>query len=377
MLRLLVNILSAKSGGAVSYVRNLIPRLQEGGRVNDSIQALVLCDATQKRVLDSCGQMSDAVLVAPTVALPALGRLRWERRELPKLVTEHAIDVLFTPYQVSTAITNAREVIMVRNMEPFLGSEYTYGVRGRIRNFLIRRATVASCQSAWQIIAVSEFVREYLQQHIGIESSRITRIYHGRDTFFEADENSGHTASHDGAMFLTCGSLLPYRRCEDVIKAFAVVAKRCPRRRLSLKIAGEGTEAKYRALLDTCVSKSGCSELIEFVGHVPKEQMRRLFRGCLACILSTEIEACPNTAIEALTSGCAIIASDAPPLPEILGTAPLYYPRRNVDELVKRMIQILEDPGLGNRCREAAAMQARCFDWNVCAQQTLALLSSI
>ena len=115
---------------------------------------------------------------------------------------------------------------MVRNMEPLRGAPYVYGWKGRFRNWLLRRATAAAVRSAHRVVAVSHFVSDYLEQHLHVDPSRIVCIHHGRDTFFERDETPDHTDEQGPApMFLTCGSLLPYRRCEDVIDAFALISK--------------------------------------------------------------------------------------------------------------------------------------------------------
>jgi len=376
MHEILINTLSARSGGAVSYVRNLIPRLCQVCQTNDRVHMSILCDDHHRELLKPFECTSDDLIVVPTSNLSRLARVLWEKRNLPRLVTQHDVDVLFTCYQVITATTQARDIIMVRNMEPFLATSYSYGFKGRLRNYVLRRASAASVRSAHRIVAVSDFVRHYLESSLGIDPSQIARIYHGRDTFFEFEKNCGYSKSVQQPVFLTCGSLLPYRRCEDVIDAFAIVAKRFPELRPTLNIAGDGTEFQYRRILAQRAVDSGVSAQIRFLGHVPKDRMRDLFQSCQLCVLATEIEACPNTAIEALTSGCAIIASNTDPLPEILGDSAVYYHPRNIEKLAEHMVQFLEEPDRANEYRKKAKNRAACFDWDTCAQMTFDLLAS-
>ena len=377
MPKILINILSNRSGGGVSYVRNLIPRLCRLRQADSRSPISILCDERQRELLEFYDDIHDQLISAPTANLAGLDRVRWEKRNLPAIVAEQNAEVLFTPYQVITAKTKARNVIMVRNMEPFLGASYVYGWKGRLRNFLLRRATAASVRSAHRVVAVSHFVSDYLKQHFYVDPSRIICIHHGRDTFFERDEGAEHSKEQGPApMFFTCGSLLPYRRCENVIDAFALATKRFTERRPTLVVAGAGTEPRYRATLERHAQESGIEKQIQFIGHVSKEEMKNLFHGCTACVLATEIEACPNTAIEALSSGCAIIASDSPPLPEILGDAAIFYPRQNVEKLAEQMTQLLEKPELANKYRKEARNRAKRYDWDTCAQQTFELLAS-
>ena len=366
----------------MSYVRNLIPRLCSLSQADSRVQISVLCDERHLELLEPFEGIRDHLITAPTANLSGLARVRWEKRNLPAIVSEHSVDVLFTPYQVITAKTEARDVIMLRNMEPLLGAPYIYGWKGRFRNWLLRRATITSVRSAHCVVAVSHFVGDYLEQHLHVDPSRIACIYHGRDAFFEREESSGLSEEGEQTpMFLTCGSLLPYRRCEDVIDAFALiskalVAKRHNEQQPILIVAGAGTEPRYEALLRRHAQKSGIENQIEFVGHVSREQMKNLFHRCLASVFATEIETFSHIAVESLSSGCAIIASDSPPLPEILGEAAIFYPRRNVEKLAEQMGQLLEQPNLANKHREAARNRAKHYDWDTCAQQTFELLTS-
>lgn len=368
----LVNCLSAKSGGAISYLRNLLPRLHQLAE-NSTVEMRFLCDGQQKTHLGRVD--AERIVDSPTDGLSALKRIGWEKKNLPALVRDHDVDVVYTPYQILNAKTPSRNVIMVRNMEPFLFGRYSYKLKGRLRNAVLRRATVKSIGNADRVIAVSGFVSEYLEENYGVQNEKLTKIYHGRDTFFESGDDQ-NSESPDTPFILTCGSLLPYRRCEDVIRGFQTLLSEPGYERFRLLVAGQGTEPKYRSMLEELAGNPAISGRVEFTGHVEKEKMKQLFRDCSICVLATEIEACPNIAIEAMSSGCTILAADNKPLPEMLGEAALFYKARDISQLGESLVRLLGDNKLREELSSKAIQRSRRYDWDRCASETFSLLTN-
>jgi glycosyltransferase involved in cell wall biosynthesis len=98
--------------------------------------------------------------------------------------------------------------------------------------------------------------------------------------------------------------------------------------------------------------------------------MKALYRQCDLCALATEIEACPNIAIEAMTAGCVIVSADKPPLPEIFQDASIFYEARNIAHLAEQMQLGLKDDRLRDDMRSKAKKRAESFSWAKCAGET-------
>jgi glycosyltransferase involved in cell wall biosynthesis len=268
----------------------------------------------------------------------------------------------------------ARNVVLVGNMEPFLYRRYRYSPDTRLRNWLLHRASVAAVRRAERTIACSRFVEEHLGGIPGVDRQRLYRIYHGRDRDFPGLwQRERPSLPVQSPFFLTCGSLLPYRRCEDVIQAFTRFAKSPGRESFSLVIAGTGTDRRYSRLLQEEASASGLGDRICFAGHVDRPIMSGLYSQCAACILATEIEACPITAIEALSCGCRIVAGSSPPMPEMLGDAALWFQPRAIEEMAARMAEAVDGPA-SNDLPARARARAEAFDWDECAKKTFQVL---
>ncbi len=351
------------------------------GNARNESQFFALCDRQQNSIID-CDQSQ--VLIGETDQLSGLKRSFWERKNLPDLVQAHKFDVVFTPYQVSSVKSQAKSVLMLRNMEPFFFHRYRYSWKTRLRNAVLKRSTIRSVKSADHVIAVSDFAQMQLVDKLAIPPDNVTRIYHGRDLFFAetaSDESTiKETVGFDliqTPYLLTCGSLLPYRRCEDVISAFHEIPN-IQSKNLKLIVAGDGRDDRYKKKLHGLVSELDLQKQVVFTGHVTKQIIRSLYQHAELVILATEIEACPNIAIECMSSGAAILASDSLPLPEIIGKSNArFFQARNVSQLATEICELLENSNETQQLKLAARQQANAYCWEKCAESTVQLLEKI
>jgi glycosyltransferase involved in cell wall biosynthesis len=380
-LNVLTYCLSSVSGGAVAYLQNLASLLAElFARGGEGHNLNFLAHEEQAPLLK--GVDDSQVCWVRGVRPEGYHRVVWERRNLTRILREHGANVLFTPYQIGPSVRGTKNVLMLRNMEPFLcgGHGYRYCLRSRLRNELLRQASLRSLRRADRVIAVSDFTQDRLTNRIGVENKRVRTIYHGRNEDFashgdvEKDHDVLDRCGVRNHYILTCGSLLPYRRCEDVIAAFNRCANHLPVR-VQLVIAGAEIDSRYARVVHGAIASSPLREQIRYVGHVPWDTMAALYRQCLAFVMASEIEACPNIAIEAMTAGSAIVSSDRAPLPEMFRGCSLEYRARDVAHLVRQMRLTVEDASLRRELKVRAKQRAEAFSWERCARETYAALT--
>ena len=378
-MRILMNCLSCVSGGAVAYLRNLTPRLHglfaesPGGN-----QLRILAHASQSDLLSDVPE--DALILVNGRRPLGYRRLLWEKRHLPRIAAEHDVDVVFVPYQVGMHVKGLRHIFMLRNMEPFFYRGYNYGWRGGLRNNLLHRYSVRTLRMADRVIAVSQFAHDWLVHSMNVRPERVRTVYHGRDESFTPEGNADgdrqlltQIGVRNGFL-LTCGSMLPYRRFEDVIAAFALVADPSGNG-LQLVIAGSGNERRYSEMVRRLAAQSLNPDRIVLPGHVDRLTMQALYRCCRICLVTTEVEACPNIAIEAMTIGCVIVSSNRPPLPAMFQGCSLEYNARDIRQMAEQIRKASESAPLRDRLRARALSRATAFSWKRCAKDTYAALT--
>jgi len=374
----LIDCLSSVSGGAASYLRNLGPLLSDRFEESPEGHCLKLLAHEEQRPLVQTIPDSRCIWMHGK-RLGGYRRVLWERMNLPRITREQRVDVLFTPYQIAPTVYGVKQVLMLCNMEPFRFRDFRYSPGTWLRNYVLHFHSLRSLRAADRVIAVSEFTKDQLVNSIGVGPYRVRTIHHGRDTEFspegdiKKDQKMLARIGLQGNYLLTCGSLLPYRRCEDVIAAFERCADLLDTE-TKLVIAGSGTDNRYVKLVRKAIENSPCRDRILAVGHVPRETMMALYRRCLLFVTATEIEACPNIAIEAMSSGCAIISSDRPPLPEMFKGCSLEFRARDIENMVLQLRTCLEDEALRCDLKARSAERAEAFSWEKCAEETYSAL---
>ncbi|MES2353813.1 MAG: glycosyltransferase family 1 protein [Pseudomonadota bacterium] len=335
-----------------------------------------------------CGNNLQGISIAANQTVKATGywtggmkRFVWERAHLSKLINSYGVKTLYTPYQVATQPKRVASICALRNLEPFFAHHYTYTKKAGLRNEILRHLTKRDLTRADVVIAVSDFARDFAVESLKIPQERIVRIYHGRDESLIGDETETdvqvrHTLNIKGRYILTAGSILPYRRVEDIIAAFdTAIASLDPDAKLI--VAGTGSDSGYKKKLERVIAASQNGKAIRLIGYVGRPEMRALYKGCDIFVSASEIEACPNIGIEAMTAGCAVIAADAGPAREIYGDGAAFYVPRNTAGLTNWMRTLWCEDRENQALRTRAVVRSRAFSWSDCAKRTAELLQSV
>lgn len=127
-----------------------------------------------------------------------------------------------------------------------------------------------------------------------ISKARIKRFYQRDASIIEPPVEIERIplSTKPGSYWLTGGRLVPYKRFDLVVRAFAKL-------NLPLKIFGQGPE---RSRLEKMAGSR-----TEFLGHIPEQNKIELFQNAIA-FLHPQIEDFGITAVEAMAAGRPIIA---------------------------------------------------------------------
>ena len=280
-------------------------------------------------------------------------------------VVAGAPDVVFVPTARHAEFGNLPVVTMVRNMEPltvpFDGNTWGEGLKNVARAWEARRA----CRRAARVIAVSEHVRDFIVSRWQIDQDRVGTVYHGVDRPGPAE------AAPDPARLrtlFTAGSIRPARGLEDIIRALPLIDPD-----VRLLIAGEADAgcAGYAEHLHRLCGDLGVTSRVTFAGQLGPADMTEAFRRCAAFVMTSRAEACPNTALEAMSCGCAIVSVDRAPMPEFFGEAALYYPLAEIPALAQQLRAVITSTAEHDRLAGAARRRAAGFTWEATRDRTI------
>jgi glycosyltransferase involved in cell wall biosynthesis len=109
--------------------------------------------------------------------------------------------------------------------------------------------------------------------------------------------------SDRGSVVLFCAKLQPWKRPQDILRAFARV--HVPDAQLIM--AGDGP---LRSELEAEATRLGLARRVQFLGFVNQSQLPALYRSADLMVLPSEYDACPVVVCEAMLCGCPVIMSD-------------------------------------------------------------------
>ncbi len=214
---------------------------------------------------------------------------------------------------------------------------------------------------------------------LGADPARAYRVLWGVDfeRFRSRDDRAWRRdlgfADEDIVYFSPRSFTQPYYNVDVVIEAAREVRERVPRARF-LFAGYEGDPAPFWDL----ARRAGIDDISVFRGRLPHDEFARALAGCDVFISVPSVDATAVSLLEALASGCAVVASSLASSLEWVrdGETGLVVPPRDEAALVEVLVRLGKEPGLRRRLGEAAARAVRPvagFDRNMAWAEQLVL----
>ncbi len=352
-------------GGYRKYLKNVIPLFSQ----HREVEALFCAAPDSLRIQEWFGAIKNVKFVNCRPFNP----LFQYDGDLIKCLDDFCPDVLFVPTDRYLKYKKVPLVNMIQNMLPFV-SIRNNTLHERLRNYAQRIVAKNALMKSDRVIAVSRYVKDYLVTKLKLSSERIGLVYFGVDAV--GDNESSCPVSIPGDwqndFLFTCGSIDPYRGLEDIAAALNILLSYG--KNVKLLIAGEVRNSMigYKKRLERLINRYGLSDKIHWAGKLDSQQIAWCYNNCRLLIVSSRVEAIPNTVLEALAHGCISVAADNPPFPELFRNSAVYYEPFKGESLAKKIREVLDWDS--NKRREVSGMaknEARRFSWGVTVDKTV------
>ncbi|MBD3248212.1 glycosyltransferase, partial [Candidatus Falkowbacteria bacterium] len=81
--------------------------------------------------------------------------------------------------------------------------------------------------------------------------------------------------------------------------------------------------------------------------------------------------------LEAMAKSCPVVSSDRSSMPEILGSAAVYFDPENRRDMLEKIVRVISDDGLRKKLIAKGRKQARLYDWWESALKTLNIYKKV
>jgi Glycosyltransferase len=111
--------------------------------------------------------------------------------------------------------------------------------------------------------------------------------------------------------------------------------------------------------------------------EVSQEKLQNLYGAASAFIFPSLYEGFGLPPLEAMASGCPVIASNAASIPEVCGEAALYFDPQSVQQLAEQMGKIVREKNLQRQLIRKGLEQSTHFSWESAAKLYRTLFLSL
>lgn len=299
-----------------------------------------------------------------------------EQLQLPRILGELAPDLVHIPHFNIPVMYRGPMVVTIHDLikQFSVGAQATtlpkplYWIKWMVHTMVIRRAVTA----ARAIIVPSAFTKHQLLHMYGVNSQKVFVTHEAPEDAYYENEKNAHTRIEKfkirGPFVIYTGNVYPHKNVKLLIEAIKMYNSRNEQ---PLTLAVVCARNVFRTRLETWVEELGVRDQVRFLGFVPDEDLRELYREAVAFVTPSLLEGFGLPGLEAMAAGTVVLSSNTASLPEIYGKAAHYFDPHKVDELVSGLEKI-SNFTIAQRqgAVKTGLMQAKGYSWKKTAEQT-------
>jgi len=276
--------------------------------------------------------------------------LLWHRCAWPPVerLTGRIFDVVHSPHPLLIPARRAARVVTIHDLDFLEHTERTQGEIRRDYPALVRRHAAA----ADRIVVPSHYTGERVRTELGIAGDKISVCSNGAPPWLPR-----RNAPRPGHL-LFVGTLAPRKNLPALLDAYGhLSAQRSDPP--DLVVVGQRLGGDRNAVAVT----SALRHTVRFMGYVSEGRLRQLYEGARMLILPSLNEGFGLPALEAMTVGVPVVASNQGALPEVVGDAGLLVDPTNVEGIAAAIERVLDDDELARAMVVRGFERAKAYDW--------------
>ena len=347
------------SGTLVHYVENLLRALAAEGK--EEFQFVCYGHKESKKLVAELGGGAE------------FRELRWSRYGLggqvmiPRLLERDGVQLFHSPFYMMPFLSGVPTIVTIHDTIPFF--EYT-DHRG-LKRMTICALNRLAAHRASAILTMSEASKKDIVRVLRVPESKVKVAPCGVNSFTATTPKPEWYGEH-----------VPYFAC---ITARHFAAKNTVTAIKAWRIFRERTGLPHRLLIGGGTSEEGRKRLIEAgckgdcktLGFIPDESYSSFFHYAEAFIIASLYEGFGLPALEAMACGTPLLSSNRASLPEVGGSAALYFDGGDAEELAGLMIRVATDRELRARMVTQGKAQAKKFTYTEIAQRVLGVYEEV
>lgn len=344
-MRLAIDASAAASGGGITYLQHVLPRLAAHPQID--LGPILVRESITERI----GPVTQGICL-----ISGRGRFSALDSTWTRAASMRTADVIFVPTEIFFGTYDQPVVSMVRNPCLLPEALNEYGSRLRAKFYLQRQLARTSAKGARLTIAVSKHAARIAGSALRYQPERIRLIYHG------GPSRQLPIRAHSGRRLLIVSNLYRYKNVHRVLQALQGMSPD-----VLLEVVGQPIEPEYYEELCALRESLRLEQRVDFIGHLGREAIEAAYLRASCFVWPSYAETFGHPLVEAHSYGLPIAASACAVSHEIAGRAANYFNPLDIDDIrgcLDRAVagELLTGP------------LARTYSWDRCATETAAVL---
>lgn len=370
-MKVVMNAVSAKMGGAVAYLKNFLPTL---ARMEPRDDYIVFVHSAFARDFEG---LSDNIRIEtrPAAERGERHRLVFDQWTLRRFIKAERADAVFSTANFGILHPPAPQVTSVRNPVYFCREYYPHvrETEGRLAEMKVamrRRHVALSCASSKVVVTPTAAMRDMLMDWKAVREDKCVVINHGFDleTFLamkpEADESVEKALQkRSGETLLFYPSLYgKHKNFNTLMRAMAAMVERGMNVRLLLTCRIDASKDAYQRRTREIMAEKGVEKYVTEIGPVPYKSMPRIYAAADVILWPTFAESFGHPLLETMASRKPIVSSGLAVNREMAGDAAVYFDTFDPADMADKVEEVLEGD-TASKLVEAGLRRVGDFSW--------------
>lgn len=232
-----------------------------------------------------------------------------------------------------------------------------------------------ACEVAECVIAVSDQTRDDIIRYLKVTPDKIKLLYQGIGERYFSNHKSEFPEiklkyNLPDHYVLSVGTIEPRKNQMNIIKAMESA-------KIEMPVVLIGKPTMYASKISDYISTSKSGIEVYFPGHVDDDDLPCLYQNAELLVYISVFEGFGLPIVEAMASGCPVLASDRSCMPETGADAALYCDPANIEELGRLIREIIENDRLKKQLIEKGKKRVADFSPEKAATSLFDIYKSI
>ncbi len=344
------------SSGIGTYIRNILLQWKEPSHF--SLQIL-----TSKEVLDAHPELSSfaPILVsAPIYSVKESWELAIKTPPCDLFWSPH-FNVPMLPIRAKKRVVTIHDVFHLAHLSQLSFLEKGYAKT--VISYAAKKSDLIITDSFFskeEIVKYTRASKDKIEMiHLGVDTDRFTSYVEDRDRDQKVEQKY-HLPSR---YLLFVGNIKPHKNIENLLKAVRILKQKGH----LFPVVIVGKLFPKDGVWDRLQRESLLGDHIKLLQEVSNEELPSLYRLATLTVQPSFYEGFGLPPLEAMSSGCPVIASHAASLPEVCGDASMYFDPHSPEEMAAKIESVMDNTG---SCKEALIQKGYERIKNFCWKKT-------